>query len=61
MLTLCENELHEINGGGKIADFFNDIGGALPNAINGFVSATVNMANTCYNAGHRVGAYFSGN
>lgn len=58
MEILCENELHAINGGGKLSDIIKDIGGSIPNAINGFVSATVDMAKTCYNAGHRVGDYF---
>lgn len=51
------DDLMNIEGGGKISEFFKDVGGILPDAVNGFASAAHEMAGACYDAGKDFGKW----
>lgn len=56
---LSSNDLLQIEGGG-IQDFIKDIAGSIPAVVTGLVNAVVEMAETCYDAGYKLGQYIAG-
>lgn len=60
MITLQENELLMVQGGGGFAEFMKDLGGALANAVTGFVNGLVELNKATYSAGYQLGQYIAG-